>query len=166
MTQPAPQPAAPAIPVTTTITTTAKKTGSATDFVQRMLGPTETKALVPAGRTSYMQAAGHALGDGLTVGTTGAVLGAAHAKGWLDMGGVAVDGVLGLFGLAVSVAAAPHSPTFSRIAGNVGLAGLATVAFRKAFKLTAGREMSADDGVVSPKAGQDRIATVAADLDL
>jgi hypothetical protein len=165
MTQPAVAPAAAPV---TTITTTAKRPGwGASEWVDKMLGAPAAKPVESAAKPTIMKAAGLALADGVTVSVTGGLLGAAHAKGWLDVGRAAVDGIIGGLGLAVSAVTAPFFPTFSRVAGNVGKTGIVTFSFRKGFEAVSGKPMIAgSEGVIETKPGEDRIAKVAAELEL
>lgn len=165
MTQPAAQQAAAPV---TTITTTAKRPGwGASEWVDKMLGAPAAKPVAASEKTTILKAAGARLADGVTVSITGGLLGAAHAKGWLDAGRVAVDGIVGALGLAVSAVTAPFFPAFSRVAGNVGSTGLVTFSFRKGFEAVSGKPMSAaSEGVIETKPGEDRIAKVAAELEL
>ena len=172
MTQPVPMaltttPATAATPATTTVgPPPVKRGGWAESFVARVSpAPAAPIAPVPtaAPTISYGQAAGRAVGDGVTVSIASALFGAAHGRGMLDAGRAAIDGLIGLLGLGLSIAAAPHAPKLARIASNVGLSGLASISFRKGFELSAGRPMSAPTPP-TPGKGGDSIADAAKDL--
>lgn len=161
MTQPAPQP-------TTTITTTTKRIGIG-DFTQKMLGltPSSSGPIVPAeAKTSMFKQVGSIFGDYLTEGGAGALFGAAHAQGWLDKGGAAWDGIIGLTSGFISVVSAPYLPTVSRYAARLGRAGITTFGFRKGFEFASGGKPFIAGERVRTTPGQDHISAVAEKLDL
>ena len=162
MTQPAPQPA------TTTITTTTKRIGIG-DFTSKMLGlsPSPTGPVMSTDtKKSMLATAGSIFGDYLTEGSVGALFGAAHAQGWLEKGGAAWDGIIGLASGFISVVAAPYAPTVSRYAARIGRAGITTFGFRKGFEFSSGGKPMMTGEYVRTKPGEDRISAVAEKLDL
>lgn len=164
MTQPAPQ-----VQPTTTVTTTTKRVGIG-DFTQRMIGnvssPTSSLAVPADGKVPMLKAVGSLFGDFLTEGGAGTLFGAAHAKGWLDAGGAAWDGLVGLFSGAVAVVSAPYLPTVSRYAMRLARAGVTTFGFRKGFELASGGKPMLAGERVQVKPGEDHISAVAEKLDL
>ena len=173
MTQPSPIPTtaspAPATAITTMPAPPKKASAWASEFVARILpqapaGPTTTAPPT----ITHTQAAGRALGDGVTVAMTSSLLGAAHARGWLDAGRAAVDGILGLLGLVIGAAAAPYAPKLSRVSSNIGLSGISVLMFRKSHEAVAGQPLGTKrpESVVNPSPGEDLIAKVAREIDL
>jgi hypothetical protein len=173
MTQPAPNTPPTTVPAPSTAivpATPAKRGGGwATDFVNRLMPSESTAAPSTVQKTTIMQAAGRAASDGVTVAIASGLFGAAHARGWLETAtGVAIDGLIGVAALGASVIAAVHAPGLARLAGSVGLAGVASASFRKGFEISSGKPMAPTMAgeVMQPRPGQDRIAAVAAQLDL
>lgn len=156
--------ATPAAPV--------KRGGWASDYLQRLM-PETNKPAVPATTTaptiSHMKAAGRAVGDVATVGIVSGLLGVAHARGLLDHGRAALDGLLALVGLGIGIGVAPYSSSFSRLSTNVGLAGVSSLMFRKGYALAGGEPSSPTAPPPVPRTsrvGVDPIAQAAQGLDV
>src|SRR5580658_4809217 len=83
---------------------------------------------------SYVSEAGSTLVAFAEGGTTGAVLGAAHATFGLDTKAGPVDGWVALMGAAASVVLAGHMPFVADRARGVGAQAFGVLAFRRAYE--------------------------------
>ena len=168
MTQPAPVPSVAPTPVALV---PARRVGWASDYLQRLMPeankPTAPTTAAPATGVTHWQAAGRAIGDVATVGVTSGLLGAAHARGLLDQGKAALDGLLALIGIGIGVGSAPYAPGFSRFSTNLGLAGVGSLMFRKGFQLAGGgAQTSPPAPPPTSRVAVDPIATAAEGLEV
>lgn len=117
----------------------------------------------PASAVSYVREAGGTLGTYLEGGTTGSLLGAAHAKWGLDTKGGPIDGWLAGLGAILSVGLSGHFPGAAMHAREIGSQAFTIWSFRKSFELVAHEPFAAttqSPGSVSvaPTTGKSAIA--------
>jgi hypothetical protein len=105
-------------------------------FVERARGAVrEAPANHPL---SYAKESASVLAEFAEGGAVGALLGAAHAKFGLDVGGVPVEGILAGVGALAGIGLSGHMPTLAAALRKGGAQAFTVLSFRKSYEMMKG----------------------------